>query len=424
MEGRSMYGIVGAIIPILLSVALMILGSGALNTLIGIRLDGGGYTPFIIGIITAAYYTGLTLGSLGCSRLITRVGHIRAFAAFASVFSTATLGHGLTGDIYIWGALRFVEGFCLAGIYMCVESWLNDKATNETRGKILSQYMIVLYASMAAAQQLINLDEPSRPHLFIVIGMLLSMSLVPIALTRSSAPSLPEVSSIGVRRLYEASPLGFAGVFLSGAMLGSVYGLGPIFATQSGAGVSGAAMFMTVLIAGGVLLQWPFGWLSDIFDRRQVIIANSIAFFVMSLLLVAIPDKQGWLFSICAMLAGGLLFSFYPMAMAHTNDHIRKEEMVSASGGLILINSVASILGPLIAAAFMSWFGPGGLFIATGLASTGLAAFGLWRTRVRQSPAPEDQMNFHPVPPTTPVVVPLHPAHDDQEGNAEQTSAG
>src|SRR5690606_10782158 len=141
----------------------MILGSGALGTLIGIRLAGGGQGPLVVGIITAAYYAGLTLGSLQCFRLITRVGHIRAFAAFASIFSAATLGHGLSPDLFVWTGLRFIEGVCLAGIYMCVESWLNDHATNETRGKILSQYMVTLYAAMAASQQLINFDQPGGP---------------------------------------------------------------------------------------------------------------------------------------------------------------------------------------------------------------------------------------------------------------------
>src|SRR5690606_9588060 len=146
--------------------------------------------------------------------------------------------------ISIWTGLRFIEGVCLAGIYMCVESWLNDHATNETRGKILSQYMVTLYTAMAASQQLINFDKPGGPLLFMIIAILLSLSLVPISLTRATAPTLPDVASLGLRKLYEASPLGIVGVFLSGALTGSLYGLGPVFGAQSGFGVSGTAMFM------------------------------------------------------------------------------------------------------------------------------------------------------------------------------------
>lgn len=405
--------VIAPILPILVSVALMILGSGALGTLIGIRLTGQGQGAIVVGVITAAYYAGLSLGSLQCFRLIKRVGHIRAFAAFASIFSAATLGHAIAPDIYVWTVLRFIEGVCLAGIYMCVESWLNDHATNETRGKILSQYMVTLYTAMAASQQLINFDEPGAPLLFMTIAILLSLSLVPISLTRASAPKLPEVSSLGMRELYEASPLGIVGVFLSGALTGSLYGLGPVFAAQSGFGVSGTAMFMTVLIAGGVFLQWPLGRLSDVFDRRRVIIALSSALAVAGILLVLLPDNDSVVFPVLVLTAGGLVFSLYPMSMAHTNDHIPKEQMVGASGGLILLNSFGAILGPLVASSVMSASGPIGLFLFVSIAAVILSSFGFWRTFVRQSPDPEEQMAFRSMPPTTPVSVPLHPEMEE-----------
>ena len=411
--------VIGPIIPILASVALMILGSGALGTLIGIRLAGGGQGPLVVGVITAAYYAGLTLGSLQCFRLITRVGHIRAFAAFASIFSAVTLGHGLSSDLFVWTGLRFIEGVCLAGIYMCVESWLNDHATNETRGKILSQYMVTLYAAMAASQQLINFDQPGGPFLFMIIAILLSLSLVPIALTRATAPTLPDVTALGLRKLYQASPLGIAGVFLSGALTGSLYGLGPVFAAQSGFGVSGTALFMTILIAGGVFLQWPLGRLSDVFDRRRVIIVLSIALAIAGVLLLFVHSEDGFLFPALTLTFGGLLFSLYPMSMAHTNDHIQREEMVAASGGLILLNSFGAILGPLAAASTMSVAGPSGLFVFSSIAAAALGGFGFWRTFVRMPPPPEEQMTFRSVPQTTPVVAPLHPEMEEDPTAAQ-----
>ena len=405
--------IIGPIIPILTSVALMILGSGALSTLIGIRLDANGYSPIAVGIVTAAYYTGLTLGSLQSTRLISRVGHIRAFAAFASIFSAATLGYALLPGIVAWCGLRFVIGICVAGIYMCVESWLNDHATNETRGKILSQYMITLYAAMAAGQQLINFDKPGAAFLFMIIAILLSLSLVPIALTRATAPALPNTATVGLKKLYVASPLGVAGAFLSGGLAGALYGLGPVYGAQSGFSISGTATFMTVLIAGGVSLQWPLGFLSDVFDRRRVINAISIAMTFVSILLVMLPSDEGWLFSGLAFLFGGLLFSLYPLSMGHTNDHVSKEEMIGTSGALILLNSFGAILGPLVASWAMSLIGPEGLFLFMAIGAAGLGAFGIWRTFVRESPSAEDQMAFQPIPQTSPAVVPLHPEAEE-----------
>lgn len=413
-----MPGVIGPIIPILASVALMVLGSGALSTLIGIRLTGDGFGPVAVGIVTAAYYAGLTLGSLQCFRLIIRVGHIRAFAAFASIFSAAVLGHALSSNIVVWGGLRFIEGICIAGIYMCVESWLNDHATNETRGRILSQYMVTLYTALAASQQLINFDEPGGPFLFMIIAILLSLSLVPIALTRATAPVLPDVVALGLRQLIQASPLGIAGVFLSGALTGSLYGLGPVFAAQSGFGVSGTALFMTILIAGGVLLQWPLGRLSDVFDRRRVIIFLSVALSITSFSLVVVPDQEDFVFLGLVLLLGGLLFSLYPMSMAHTNDHVPKEQMVAASGGLILVNSFGAILGPLVAALTMSAAGPSGLFLFTAVIPGALSIFGFWRSFVRMSPLPDEQMAFRAMPQSTPVGVPLHPEMEEDAAGA------
>src|SRR5690606_35144537 len=204
------------------------------------------------------------------------------------------------------------------------------------------------------------------------------LSLVPISLTRATAPTLPDVASLGLRKLYEASPLGIVGVFLSGALTGSLYGLGPVFGAQSGFGVSGTAMFMTVLIAGGVFLQWPLGRLSDVFDRRRVIIFLSTTLAISGILLALLPDNESFAFPLLVLTFGGLLFSLYPMSMAHTNDHIAKEEMVGASGGLILLNSFGAILGPLVASSVMTASGPSGLFLFASVAGALLAGFGFW----------------------------------------------
>jgi MFS family permease len=203
--------------------------------------------------------------------------------------------------------------------------------------------------------------------------------------------------------------LGLVGVFLSGGVIGAIYGLAPVYAAATGFGMNGTATFMTVLIAGGVLLQIPLGRLSDIFDRRTIIIAVCGALALLSLVMLAVENGT-WLFLLSTLLFGGISFSIYPLCLAHTNDHVAKADLVAASGGLILLNSIGSILGPLIASAGMAAMGPKGLFAFSGVAGIAAAAFGFWRAWVRAAPSADEQAAFRPIPQTTPIVAPLHAA--------------
>ena len=367
---------------LLVGVALLILGNGALGTLVGVRLSGAGFGPVAVGIVGAAYFAGLTAGSLYAHTVFARVGHIRAFAVFASVFSAASLMHALAVDAVLWALLRLVEGFCMAGLYMCIESWLNDKATNKTRGKVLSLYMVTLYGAMATGQQMLNLSDPTRTHAFMLISILVSLALVPVSLTRTSPPAPPGVASLGFRRLYRASPLGVAGVFTSGLVMGSIYGLAPVFSLASGFGVSGTALFMSVLILGCMALQWPLGQLSDRFDRRSVVIGLSLALAAVSAGMIGAAGLGGKAVLLpVALLFGGLAATLYPVCLAHTNDHLDKADLVAASGGLILTYSVGATIGPILASSVMSACGPAGLFAFIAACGVASALYGLWRMR-------------------------------------------
>jgi MFS family permease len=414
-----MLPIVRSISSLLMAVALLMLGSGMLSTMIGVRLSGAGVGAMAIGFVMAAYYAGLTAGSLYGYRIIVKVGHIRAFAAFASVFSVATLGHALHIDLVLWGLLRLAEGFCMAGLFMCIESWLNERATARTRGQMLSLYMITLYGAMAAGQQLLMLDDPSGMLRFIVTAMLTSLALVPVALTRKGPPVLPDIASFGLRRLYEASPLGIFGTFASGLVTGAIYGLAPVYGTEAGFGNAGTALFMTVIILGGVALQWPLGKLSDLFDRRTVILGLSAALVAASLGMVAVSemagDMQGQVVMVAvAALFGGLSFTLYPVCVAHTNDHIDKSELVQASGGLILSYSAGATIGPLAGSAVMSALGGPGLFVFTAASAASAVVFGLYRMMKRPAPPAEAQGPFRSLPRTTPVASPLDPRGEDE----------
>ncbi|GLR78938.1 MFS transporter (plasmid) [Azospirillum oryzae] len=402
--------VVRSVASLLLGVAFLMLGNGALSTLIGLRLAATDSGTTAVGMITAAYYAGLTLGSLYAHRIITRVGHIRSFAAFASIVSVAALSHALFVDASLWAVLRLTQGFCMAGLYMCIESWLNGTATNESRGQLLSAYMVTLYGASGVGQQLLRLDDESGIRLFMVVSILLTLALVPVALTRTTPPQLPDVSSFGIRRLYQSSPLGVAGVFISGAITGSIYGLAPVFGAASDFGVSGTALFMSVLILGGMALQWPLGRLSDRFDRRSVIIGLTATLSLISVCMIAAAGmNQHLALMLVAPLFGGLSFTIYPICAAHTNDYVRREDMVSASGGLILSNSVGAIIGPPLASTLMTTTGPAGLFAFIGGGALCATIYGLWRSRVRPPLPAEEQAAFRPLPQTTPTVSPLDP---------------
>jgi MFS family permease len=290
-----------------------------------------------------------------------------------------------------------------------VESWLNNQAGPATRGKVLALYMICLYLGQAAGQLLLGFDTgPDEHRVFMLVSILMSLAILPVVLTRQAPPALPDVASFAVRRLYAASPLGMVGTVASGLVLGSVYSLGPVFARgAAGLEAGGAAMFMSVLILGGVVLQWPLGRLSDTFDRRRVIIGILAALAAAAVPLLA---REGWWVLLAATaLFGGFAFALYPLCVAHTNDHLARQERVAASGGLVLSYSAGATVGPLAASSAMSSFGDAGLFIFVASVAVAALIFGLWRMLAREPVPAERQGPFHMLPRTTPVAAPLDP---------------
>ncbi|HSK38147.1 MAG TPA: MFS transporter [Arenibaculum sp.] len=409
-----MYQIALSISSLLLGVGLLMLGSGLLSTLVGVELARGGSSSAAIGFAMAAYYGGLTLASMKAHLVLAAVGHIRAFAAFASTMSAAALAHAVYPDLVFWAVLRLIEGFSMAGLFMCVESWLNDRATPRTRGQMLSLYMITVYGSMGLGQQFLGLADPQGTLRFMVASILVSMALVPVSLTRMSQPPLPNIKSFGLRRLWEVSPLGIVGTFASGVVTGAIFGLAPVFGEHRGFGASETALFMTVLILGGMVLQWPFGKLSDLFDRRTVIIGLAAAMVVASLLMIPVADlPQRWPLLFVALFFGGLSFTLYPVCVSHTNDHLDRSELVQASGGLLLFYSAGATIGPIAGSATMSAVGPWGLFAFSAAGAMICVVFGVWRTRVRPPVPAAEQGPFQVLSATTPIVMPLDPRADE-----------
>ncbi|MDO9461258.1 MAG: MFS transporter [Alphaproteobacteria bacterium] len=397
---------------LLIAIFMIMAGSGFLAPLLSLRLDAAGVSPLLIGFLTTAYFTGLMIGSLTVSRVIERVGHIRAFTAFVSLFSATALTYAIHLDPTLWSLIRFIEGFCMAGVFVCLESWLNERAPHESRGAVLAYYMIALYAGQAAGQFFLNLNGSLASVPLIAASVLLSLAILPVALTRLPAPALSEGGSMHIRELYRVSPLGVAGAVATGMMLGAFYGLGAVFALGVGLKLAGIALFMSATITGGVALQWPLGWLSDLFDRRLVIVWTIVATLAICVLIVTAVEGRYAVMASGAFF-GGVSFALYPLCVAHTNDHLSPEQRVSASGGLVLAYSLGAIAGPMAGVAFMSVFGPRGLFVFIGFCAAAVLGFAIWRLKVA-APIPAAQQNpYQILPRTTPVVAVMDPLATD-----------
>lgn len=397
---------VRSIATLLLAIFMMMAGSGFLATLVSLRLQAAGEPALIVGVVATAYFAGLAVGSILAFSVVGLVGHIRAFAAFVSLFSATSIAYAIQLDAMFWFFLRLIEGFCMAGVFVCLESWLNDRAEPEVRGRVLALYMIALYAGQAIGQMLLNLGHawPSMP--FIAASILLSLAVLPVALTPMSAPAAPVGRIMRLQRLYQASPLGVVGAGTTGLMLGAFYGLGAIFARAMGLSDAGTAWFMSATIVGGIALQWPLGRLSDMFDRRKVIIATFASTLAISLIIFLGSGGRTELM-IMGALFGGTCFALYPLCIAHLNDRVKPGQRVSATGGLVLVYSLGAAGGPLPAALFMDFGGAHGLFLFIAICAAGLLLFAFYRV-IAAPPVPGSRQNlFRILPRTTPLIAKL-----------------
>lgn len=401
---------------LLIAIFMLMSGAGFLATLLSLRLEAAGHSTMAIGTVATAYFGGLVLGALRAGSVVRRVGHIRAFAAFVALLSASTLAYALFAHPLFWAMLRLIDGMCVAGVFVCLESWLNDRAEPETRGAVLGAYMVALYSGQAVGQLLLGAAGALPAVPFQLASMLISLAIIPLCLTRSSPPPPTEATSHPPGFLYRASPLGTVGVIITGLMLGAFYGLGAVHVGRLGLDLADTASFMMVVILGGVALQWPLGHLSDLYDRRLVILGCFAATLLVSLLL-AFVASGGWLLMAGGALFGGLAFALYPLCVAHLNDRLHASERVAASGRLVLLYSIGTMLGPLGGAGIMST-GFGGLFLFIALCAAAALGFGLWRQRATEPVPVPEQQDFQLLPRTTPMASLLDPNTADEQEDA------
>lgn len=408
-----MTGLLPAVGAVILSMTVMLLGGGLLGTLLGVRSVLAGFPTYVAALIMAAYFAGLVAGTIWCRAIVQRVGHIRAFSAAAALIAATALLHGFAVSAPLWIALRIATGFSFAAIYLVVESWLNAKATNRSRGAILSVYMIASYMALGLGQFLLMVDAPTSFRLFALASVLFSLGMIPVALTRAHAPEIEPIAGIGLRRLYAISPLGMVGCLSAGFVSGGIYGMGPIYAQSVLATTQYVSIFMGVTILAGLFFQWPLGRLSDFFDRRTVILWTAVAASVLAL---GTAIATGLSTSVVLAVAGafaGFGLALYPLCVAHTNDHIEASQMVPVSASLLRSWGTGSMLGPLLGAAAMHVVGASGLFYFLALSSALLAVFVLYRMHIRE--APVDQTPFVAVPRTSPEAGQLDPRAETDE---------
>ncbi|PIS01193.1 MAG: MFS transporter [Chlamydiae bacterium CG10_big_fil_rev_8_21_14_0_10_35_9] len=406
-----------SIISPIASLIILVAGNGLFMTYVTVRLRLEDYSTLIIGIVSAAYYAGMFVGSLRSNRLIERIGHIRAFATFASLLAVLTLLQGFYISSWSWTILRFFNGITMAGLFITIESWLLVRSSVDSRGKILSLYMIALYAAQSGGQFLLNVSDPISWTPYILIAILTSLSVIPVSITRTTAPYSEEPSYLNVVQLFKISPLGVIGCFLSGIFLGCVYGLNPVYAQEIGLNIPGIALFMSLTIFGGLVLQWPLGSLSDYIDRRKVLLIAGLITAGLSIVIAWIGDLHVILLYSLIFLFGGFSFTLYPICISHACDHLEPKDFVAATGGLLLSYGIGAILGPIIAPFSMKFFGPKGLFFFFAAISGALSIYTLYRL-TKAPPIPvEEKLPYSNIPRTTPAVGELDPRSDEPKNN-------
>ena len=377
--------------------ALISIAHGLQGTLVGVRsvLEGFSYTS--TGFVIAGYYVGYLTGSIVIPIFLKRVGHIRVFAALASLASIAILLHSVFLDPFSWFFIRIMTGVSLSGIYVIMESWLNDKSNNQTRGKILSLYMVITFVFVGLGQLLLNLSNPIKVDLFILVSVLLSFSLLPILLSSTDQPDITNPKSFSLREFYVVSPLGFIGALFIGLSHSAVFGYGAIYATTRGLSILEVSIFMIIITSFGALSQWPIGYISDRIDRRILLIGATLVASGLSILIVISSYVSLIIFFIFTAIFSSMCLPMYALTLAHINDFLKQDEIVSASSLFTRLVGVGSILGPILVSNIMFLVGSNGFFVYLFIVHGILGLFGLYRMAKRAKPT-DLESQYTPLP--------------------------
>jgi MFS family permease len=367
-----------AIWPLFVGLSLIGLAVGVQGSLLGVRGVLEGFNDMSIGLLMSCYFAGFLAGSQLTPKLIQRVGHIRIFAALSAVASVAILIHALFVNPWVWAVMRLLTGFAFSTIYVVSESWLNQSSNNANRGQILSIYTVILLAGICAGQFMLNLADPAGFTLFILISVMISVAAVPILLSIVPTPPIEETERVTMSHLWYRTRVGVIAIIVSQWVSSMLFGMGAVYATRLGFTIAEVANFMGSMMAGGMILQWPLGKLSDMIDRRWVIGFSCLAGVFVALLISFINEASLWLYGLI-FLFGGCSLSLYSIVVAFINDHLRPAEIVPGSGTILLIAGLTSITGPVTAVFWLQMFGLKSFFVLLAASLLGMGVMSIWR---------------------------------------------
>ncbi len=412
-----------------LGYAILIIAHGLQGNLLGLRAVLENFNIIATGALMSGYFIGYFVGANVVPNLVGKVGHIRVFAAFASTASLSILLHSVIVDPYIWILGRFITGFSIISIFVVVESWLNDRATNKTRGKVLSIYMIITFVGIGFGTLLLNFNNPKNYEPFILVSLLLSIALVPILLTKRKPPTFKKVSRIKIKELYKISPLGTFSMFCVGFIHPAIFTMGAVYGALMNFSVLEISLYLFLITFSGALFQWPIGYLSDRFDRRIIMIITALLGSILTIFcyfsVSVSPDfinlSSGWkslfqhignhrmLFYIFISLYAGMSLPLFSLNLAYVNDFLPKEKFVSAGAGMQIIFGLSAMIAPFVCSFFMKNFGPNGIFIFLFIFQTLIGLFGIYRM-TRRSTEENPDNTFTPLPRNiTPLGIELDP---------------
>ena len=412
-----------------LGYGVLIVAHGLQGNLLGVRAVIEDFSIIATGALMSGYFIGYFTGASVVPNLVGKVGHIRVFAAFASMASLSILLHAVVVNPYVWILGRFLTGFSIIGIFIVVESWLNDRATNRTRGKVLSFYMIITFVGLGLGVLLLNFSDPKQYEPFILVSLLLSIALIPILLTKRKPPTFKKIKSIKINELYKISPLATLSMFCTGFIHPAIFTMGAVYGALMNFSILEISLYLFLITVSGAMFQWPIGYLSDRFNRRIIIIITSFlgsVFAVLCFFSVSIsPDfinlSSDWkiifqhisnhrmLFYIFIGLYAGMSLPLFSLNLAYINDFLPKEKFVSAGAGMQTIFAVSAMTAPTLCSFFIKEFGPNGFFIFLFVFQTIIGLFGVYRM-TKRSPEENPDYTFTPLPRNiTPVGIQLDP---------------
>ncbi|MGR6035438.1 MAG: MFS transporter [Candidatus Nitrosoglobus sp.] len=397
---------------LLLGISIVLLGSGLLGTLVGVRANQEQFGPAVIGTIQTLYFLGYVFGTYFCPFLIKRVGHIRVFATMTALGAAAAISYGMWVQPWFWAILRMISGISMVGLYMVIESWLNEQSPHHSRGKIFTIYMSITLVALGLSQFLLLIEDSGGFIRFALATILFSLALIPVALTQTVEPKLVTAPRTKLKDLYFISPLGIMAALAAGFISSAFWGMGAVFAHNIGLSVTEVSAFMSAVIFGGALLLWPVGQLSDRWDRREVLILVSFGGAATAVGIFMSVDGPLMVLLLLSFLYGGVSFSVYALAVAHLNDHLKAGEVLEATRGILLIYGIGSTLGPIAAGFCMAIWGPSTLlgYFAVILALLGL--FGIYRAQCSAPIPAEEQGEFIPMVRTSQAALEMYPEAD------------